>query len=307
VIDWLAQPWSFAFFRHGMIAATLAGGLAGLVGIYVVLRRMSYIGHGLSHAILGGAVVGYIANASFYVTGGIWGAVSALMITGVSRSRKIGADAAIGIITTASYAVGIALISRGHHFTRNFEAAFFGNILGVTTSEVWLLVAVAIAVAVTIFFFYKQLLFVTFDPEVASSFGVRTVLVDSVFSLVLAASIIATMRILGVTLIAAAIVTPAVVARLSTDSFSRMLLLSVGVGALCGFGGMYVSYYGDIASGATITLFGAAVFAVVYLGGLARGRFSRARRGDQTAADDPGEGLVGFAARATALADIDIH
>jgi manganese/iron transport system permease protein/iron/zinc/copper transport system permease protein len=272
MIHWLREPWTYAFFRHGVVAATLAGALAGLVGTYVILRRMSYIGHGLSHAILGGAVVGYVTHFSFYATGGIWGALSALLITGVSRTRKIGADAAIGIVTTASYAIGIALISRGHHFTRNFEAAFFGNILGVTATDLWVLVGVGLAIAAAIFFLYKQLLFVTFDAEVAASYGVRTGLVDVVFSLLLAAAIIATMRILGVTLISAAIVTPAVVARLASDRFSRMLVLSVVVGAVCGFGGMYVSYYGDIASGATITLFAAAVFAVVYVTTLIRGR-----------------------------------
>jgi len=304
MIHWLVEPWTYAFFRHGMIAATLAGALAGLIGIYVILRRMSYIGHGLSHAILGGAVVGYVTHYSFYVTGGIWGALSALLITGVSRTRKIGADAAIGIITTASYAVGIALISRGHHFTRNFEAAFFGNILGVTSTDVWVLVGVGAGAAVAIFFLYKQLLFVTFDPEVASSYGVRTGVVDVAFSLILAAAIIATMRILGVTLIAAAIVTPAVVARLTSDSFGRMLGLSVLIGALCGFGGMYVSYYGDIASGATITLFGAAVFAVVYVGGLIRARL---RRTDLDDSDEPGKALVGFASRARTLQQVEVH
>ena len=301
MIAWLREPWTFAFFRHGMVAATLAGALAGLIGIYVILRRMSYIGHGLSHAILGGAVVGYVTNYSFYVTGGIWGALSALMITGVSRTRKIGADAAIGIITTASYAIGIALISRGHHFTRNFEAAFFGNILGVTPTDVWVLLGVGAAVALAVFFLYKQLLFVTFDPEVAGSYGVPTGAVDVAFSLVLAAAIIATMRILGVTLIAAAIVTPAVVARLSSDSFGRMLALSILIGALSGFGGMYVSYYGDIASGATITLFGAAVFAVVYLGGMVRHRF---RRG---VVENLPAGEESFVARVRSLEEVDLH
>jgi ABC-type Mn2+/Zn2+ transport system permease subunit len=280
-MSWITEPWSFAFFRHGMIAATLAGALTGLIGIYVVLRRMSYIGHGLSHAILGGAVVGYVTNASFYVTGGIWGALSALLITGVSRSRRIGADAAIGIVTTGSYALGIALISRQSRFTRDFEAAFFGNVLAVTDTDLVVLGVVALAVAVTVLLLYKQLLFVSFDPEVASSFGVRTGAVDVVFSLVLAAAIIATMRILGVTLIAAAVVTPAVVARLATDSFERMLGLSALVGALCGFGGMYLSYYADIASGATITLTATAVFAVAYLTTLVRGRHRPLPSGDE--------------------------
>lgn len=271
-MTWLTEPWSFAFFRHGMVAATLAGALAGMIGVYVVLRRMSYIGHGLSHAILGGAVVGYVTKTSFYVTGGIWGALSALLITGVSRTRRVGADAAIGIVTTGSYALGIALISRQHRFTRDFEAAFFGNVLAVTNTDLVVLGVVSLAVAATVLLLYKQLLFVSFDPEVAASHGVRTGVVDVVFSLVLAAAIIATMRILGVTLIAAAVVTPAVVARLATDSFGRMLGLSVVVGAGCGFGGMYVSYHADIASGATITLTATAVFAVAYLVGLFRSR-----------------------------------
>src|SRR5437588_856474 len=167
-MQWLSEPWHYGFFRHGMVAATLAGALAGLVGTYVVLRRMSYIGHGLSHAILGGTVVGYVTNFNFYVAGGLWGAVSALLITGVSRSRRIGADAAIGIVTTASYAVGIAVISRGHHFTRNFEAAFFGDILGVTNADLWVLVGVSAVVGIVVFGLYKQLLFVTLDADIAS-------------------------------------------------------------------------------------------------------------------------------------------
>jgi ABC-type Mn2+/Zn2+ transport system permease subunit len=280
VIEWIAEPWQHGFFARGVLAALLAGVLTGLIGAYVVMRRMSYIGHGLSHAVLGGSVVGYLLGWSFYVVGGLWGVLAALMITGVSRSRKVGADAAIGIITTASYAVGVALISRTHSFTRNFEAAFFGNILGVTDTDLWVLAGTLGAAALAIFVLYKPLLFVTFDPGVARSYGVRTGMIDVVFSVVLAAAIIATMRILGVTLIAAAIVTPAVVARLSTDSFARLLGLAAGVGALAGLTGMYVSYYADIASGATITLTASAIFAVVYGLGFVRrgGRRVLARR-----------------------------
>jgi manganese/iron transport system permease protein/iron/zinc/copper transport system permease protein len=271
-MSWLTEPWQFAFFRHGLIAATLAGALCGLIGVYIVLRRMSYIGHGLSHAIFGGAVLGYVTGGNFYVLGGVWGALSALLINAVSKTRKIGADAAIGIITTASFALGVAVISRGHHFTRNFEAALFGNVLGVTSADLWVLGIVGVLVAVSFFFLYKQLLFMTFDPEVAASYGVRTGFVDVVFSLALAGAIIATMRVLGVTLIASAIVTPAVVARLSTNSFGRMLVLSTLVGAATGFAGMFVSYYADIASGATITLTAAAVFCALYLRELLRSR-----------------------------------
>jgi manganese/iron transport system permease protein/iron/zinc/copper transport system permease protein len=274
-VNWVVDPWRSPIFVRGVLGAVLAGGLCGVVGTYVVLRRMSYIGHGLSHAVFGGAVVGYVAGNSFYVSGGLWGVFSALLINAVSRTRKVGADAAIGIVTTASFAVGVALISRGGRFTRNFEAALFGNILGVTNTDLWVLGAVAVGVAVALFFLYKQLLFVTFDPEVAGAYGVRTGTVDAVFSVVLAAAILASMRVLGVTLIAAAIVTPAVVARLSTSAFSRMLGLAAAVGVVTGLVGMYVSWYADVASGATITLTAAALFAVAYVWTLFQGRARR--------------------------------
>src|SRR5712691_4882045 len=102
----LLEPFKYEFFARGLLAATLVGGLCGVVGVYVVLRRMSYIGHGLSHAIFGGAVVSYVLQVNFYVWAGIWGVASALMINGVARRRKIGADAAIGIVTTAAFAFG---------------------------------------------------------------------------------------------------------------------------------------------------------------------------------------------------------
>src|SRR3954468_2275998 len=113
----LIEPFHFEFFTRGLIAAVLAGGLCGLVGVYVVLRRMSYIGHGLSHSIFGGAVIGYVLSVNFYVAAGLWGFASALLINATARRRGIGADAAIGIITTASFALGVAIISRARQFT----------------------------------------------------------------------------------------------------------------------------------------------------------------------------------------------
>jgi manganese/iron transport system permease protein/iron/zinc/copper transport system permease protein len=246
------------------MAGTLAGALCGLVGVYVVLRRMSYVGHGLSHAIFGGAVASYVLRINFYVGAGIWGVVSALLINSVSRRKKISADAAIGIVTTASFAIGVALISHVHKFTVNFDAALFGNILGVSTSALLVLVGASLFTVATVFFRYRQLLFATFDPEVADSYGVNVRRNDALFALILAATVVSTMQILGVTLIAATIVIPAIVARLVTDSFAKMLVLATVVGALCGFVGMYVSFYFDVASGATIVLIAAAIFVAVF-------------------------------------------
>ncbi|MEO6457409.1 MAG: metal ABC transporter permease, partial [Chloroflexia bacterium] len=234
-----------------------------LIGVVVVLKRMSYIGHGLSHSIFGGAVVSYVIGVNFYIGAGLWGFMSALLINAATRKRKIGADAAIGIVTTASFAIGVALISKVRTFTRNFDAALFGNILGVNAGDLLIIGAVLVAALLALFFGYKQLLFSTFDPEIAPSYGVPSAWVDTFFSLTLAATIIASMQVMGVTLIAASIVIPPITARMLTDSFPRMLCLSSVIGAACGFLGMFISYYLDISSGASIVLFSALMFVVV--------------------------------------------
>lgn len=261
----LTEPFQFEFFRHALVAAAMVGALTGLVGVYVVLRRMSYIGHGMSHAVFGGAVVGYVAGFNFYLAAGAWGFVSALLINQTSRRRGIGADAAIGIVTTASFALGVALISRANSVTRNFDAALFGNLLAVNTTDLYVIAGVLLATILFLFFFYKQLLFLTFDPEVAPIYGVPATLIDTLFSLVLAATIIASIRIMGVTLIAASLIIPPVIARLLTDRFAAMLILSAVLGSLIGFVGMFVSYYFDIASGASIVLLAAGLFALTLL------------------------------------------
>jgi ABC-type Mn2+/Zn2+ transport system permease subunit len=260
----LLEPFRYDFFFHAILVATLAGVLCGLVGVYVVLRGMSYIGHGLSHAIFGGAVASFVTNVNFYLGAGLWGVVAALLVNKVARRRTIGADAAIGVVTTASFAVGLALISRFGGFTRNFEAALFGNVLGVTTGDVWVVIGVAAFAAIVVFFQYRQLLFATFDPEVAEISGVRTGRVDVLLAVTLAATITATMNVLGVTLIAAVLVIPAAVARLVTDSFGRMLWISVLTGGLSGFAGVYGSYYLNVSSGASVVLVATAVFVVAF-------------------------------------------
>jgi manganese/iron transport system permease protein/iron/zinc/copper transport system permease protein len=274
----LAEPFRYEFFVRGLIAAAVAGGVCGLLGVFIVLRRMSYIGHGLSHAVFGGAVVSYVISVNFYIGAGLWGFLSAILINLTSRKRTIGADAAIGIITTASFALGVALISRYNNFTRSFDAALFGSILGVTDRDLLILYGVAVVAILFVFFGYKQLLFNTFDPEVAPFYGVRSGTLDTLFALVLASAIIASMRILGVTLIAAAIVIPPISARMVTDSFARMLVISAILGAANGFAGMYLSYFLDSSSGATIVLLGAGIFGCALLYAAARDRLAGIRR-----------------------------
>ena len=267
----LLRPFEFEFFRNGLMVAVLAGALCGLVGVYVVLKGMSYIGHGLSHAIFGGFAASTLLGVNFLFGAGVWGAASALMINGVTRRRVIGSDAAIGVVTTASFALGLALFAVFGRAGRSFDAALFGSILGVSTGDVWAVAAVTVFAALVVFFAYRTLLFTAFDPEVAEVSGVGTARADAVLMLVLALSIVATMQVLGVTLIAATLVIPPTVARMLTSSFSRMLALSTLIGALCGFVGMNLSYHLDVQSGPTIVLVGAGLFALVFAATGSRG------------------------------------
>jgi manganese/iron transport system permease protein/iron/zinc/copper transport system permease protein len=268
----LLAPFEYEFFRNGLIAAVVIGALCGFIGVYVVLRRMSYIGHGLSHAIFGGAVLSYVWNINFFIGGGLWALLSGVLIHWISHRRWVGADAAIGVVTTSSFALGVAIISTHRSFTRNIEAALFGNILGIAQRDVWIVVLVSLLVAIVLFLIRRPLLFATFDPEVASAYGVATGKIDLVFILLLAATVLASTQILGVTLVAAAMVIPPVIARYMTQRFQSLLILSPVLGAFCGAAGMFLSFYFDISSAATIVLTAAALFLVLEIGLLARGK-----------------------------------
>ncbi|HZA55406.1 MAG TPA: metal ABC transporter permease, partial [Candidatus Udaeobacter sp.] len=217
---WL--PFEYQFFRNGFLAAVVIGTLCGFIGVYVVLRRMSYIGHGLSHAIFGGAVLSYVMNINFFLGGGLWALLAGLMIHLISHRRWVGADAAIGVVTTSSFALGVAIVSTHRSFTRNIEAALFGNILGITQRDVWTVLFISLTVFGALLAIRRQLLFATFDPEVASAYGVSTGKIDLLFVILLAVTVLASTQILGVTLVAAAMVIPPVIARYLTQKFHSL-------------------------------------------------------------------------------------
>lgn len=258
------EPLSYQFFQRGLIIATLAGALCGLIGVFVVLRNMSYIGHGLSHAVFGGAALAAVLNLNYFVGAGFWGLASGLMIAQVARKRIIGADAAIGVITTASFAVGLALQARFGQAKRSIDAVLFGNVLGVFDRDILAVLGVGAVSVVFVVMLYRKLLFTTFDPEVAAASGVSVPRMEGLLMLLLSATILVTVRVIGVLLISALLVLPAVTARLLTNSFGRMLWVSPVLGALFGGIGMYASWYADVPSGAVIILAGTLVFIVVY-------------------------------------------
>ncbi len=272
----ILEPLGYTFFVKGLLVAGLSGALLGFIGVYIVLRGMSYIGHGLSHSIFGGFAAVQLFATQFYILGaGLWGIASALAINAVSKRSRLGADAAIGVITTASFALGVALFARFGSSGPSFENALFGSILGISVEQIVGLVAVSLLAVIFVFVRYRALLFTTFDPDVANVSGVRVGRVEAQLMIILSLSILATLTVIGVTLVAAMLVIPAVVARMLTDSFSRMLAWSTAVGTVSGLVGMYVSYYAEVPSGTMIVLVGTAIFLVVFaFAGAARRRKS---------------------------------
>jgi ABC-type Mn2+/Zn2+ transport system permease subunit len=265
MIEVLLEPFRYQFVVNGLIAAVLAGALCGLLGVFITLRGMSYIGHGLSHAVFGGYAAAPLLGLPIALGAGAWGLGSALLINAVARSRRIGADAAIGVVTTASFALGVALLTRFGTKGPAFDALLFGSINGVGTDDLLLLLAALVFAAGTFTALYRAFLFSTFDPDVADVSGVSVRRMDALLMVVLSVSILATLQIIGVTLVAATLVIPAVVMRMLTDSFSRMLWTSSLLGASTGAIGMYASYHLQIPSGTTIVLVNALAFVLVLL------------------------------------------
>lgn len=262
----LLEPLEFAFFQRGLLVATAAGALCGLVGVFVVLRSMSYIGHGLSHAVFGGAAVSSVLGVSYFLGAGAWAVLAALLIGRVSARSPVGADAVIGVVTTASFAIGLAIQSRNSSVSNALDTVLFGNVLAVFTRDVIAIAIVGACVVGFVIAFRRELTFATFDPEVAHTAGIPVARIDAMLMVALSATVIVSARVIGALLIAAMLVLPAATARLMTNSIGRMMWLAPLLGGATGFGGMYVSWYAEIPSGATITLVGTAVFAVAYLG-----------------------------------------
>lgn len=272
MIATLFEPFGYSFFNNGLAVATLAGALCGLLGVFVVLRGMSYIGHGLSHAVFGGAAASAVVGVNYFIGAGIWAVVSGVLIGRIARRRIIGADAAIGVVTTASFAIGLALLNRYGQAKKSIEAVLFGSVLGVQPADIWAVAIVAVLVGLLIVSFYRRLVFATFDPDVAQVTGVKVAWVEALVMMMLSLTILVTMRVIGTLLISALLVIPAATSRMLTNSFARMLWISPVLGAVFGFVGMNAAYHLDTSASATVILVAAIGFVVVYAATGLRGR-----------------------------------
>jgi len=249
----LTDPFQYGFMQNGLIAATLVGLSCALLGAYVVLRRMAFIGDALAHTTLPGLVVAYLQGWNLFGGAVVAGVATALGIGWLSRRAEIREDTAIGIVFTGMFALGILLISTARSF-RDLSHMLFGNILGVTDQELGLIAGVAGVITLAVVLFHKELELTSCDPVYAEVIGLRTSVVRYGLLVLLALATVAGIQAVGVVLTSALLITPAATAALLTKRLPLLMAIATMIAVLSGLVGLYASYYADVSSGAAIVL-----------------------------------------------------
>ena len=280
MIDWLVAPLSYGFMLRGLMASLMVGILCAVTGCYVVLRSMSFLGDALAHAILPGVAIAYLLKGNLVIGALIASVIVALAIGFFSRQGTIKEDAAIGILFAAALALGVALISTIKTYAVDLTHILFGNVLGVSPSDLALIAVLGLVVLAIVVLLYKEFLVVSFDPILASTLRLPVETLRNLMLVLLALTIVVSLQTVGVGLVSAMLVTPAATAYLLTRRLPTMMLVAATIGAFSSLAGLYVSFYVKVASGAAVVLVATAIFLVVFLFAPERGMVwaARARR-----------------------------
>ncbi len=278
----LIDPLAYPFMVRGLLAAVLVGIVCATVGVYVVLRGMAFFGDALAHAILPGVAVGYLVSAGAQ-TVVFWFALVTAVLTAigigvVSKGASLKEDTAIGIVFAGMFALGIALISTVRGYAVDLAHFLFGNVLGVSTQDLWLTFIFGGLVILTILLFYKEFLVLSFDPILAATLRIPANFLNYLLFVLIAVAIVVSLQTVGVALMLAMLVTPPATAYLLTRRLPTMMLTSAILGALAGVIGLYLSYYVSVASGAAIVLVSTTIFLLVALLAPRRGWLWRRRQ-----------------------------
>ena len=261
----LTEPLQFTFMQRALLAAVIVSVVAAVIGTFVVLKGLAFIGDALAHASFAGVAVAFVLGTSIYIGAVLAAVATALAIGFVSRRARISFDTAIGILFVGAFALGILIVSRQSNYTVDLFAFVFGNILGVDRSDLILIGVMGLLVVGLIALFYKELLFATYDPTMAAASGVPVALVQYGLLALLALSTVVALKAVGIVLVVAMLVTPAATASLLVRRVPQIMLLGSVIGVVASVSGLYVSYYASVASGAAIVLVATALFLVALL------------------------------------------
>lgn len=291
MIAWLTMPFTYEFMQRGLAAALTVGIVCAVIGCYVVLRSMAFIGDALAHAILPGIAVAYVVQGNLLIGALVAGVAVAVGIGLFSREGTIKEDTAIGILFAASLSLGVLLISRLRAYAVDLTHILFGNVLGVSRGDLYVTGGLAVLVLLAIVLLYKEFLVVSFDPVLAATLRLPVEPLRNLMLVLLALTIVVSLQTVGVSLVVAMLVTPGATAYLLTRRLPVMMVVAALVGAVSAVSGLYLSFYANVASGAAIVLVATAIFVVAFVFAPGRGALWR-RVGSRGRADEvPAEGV----------------
>ncbi len=266
--DWLLEPLRYGFMVRGLIAALLTAVVGAVIGSYVVLRGMAFFGDALAHTILPGVAIGYLVSGGAREPLFWWALVTAILtslsIGAITRSRRIREDTAIGIIFAGMFALGIVIISTVRSYAVDLSHFLFGDVLGVSATTLTWMGIFSLLVLIVVFVFYKEFLLISFDPVLAAILRLPASFFDNLLLVLIAITVAISLQAVGVALMVAMLITPAATAYLLARRLWTMMLLASGIGSLSTLIGLYLSYYFNIASGASIVLTATAIFLIVF-------------------------------------------
>ncbi|HET9681938.1 MAG TPA: metal ABC transporter permease, partial [Candidatus Limnocylindrales bacterium] len=253
-IDLVLEPIGFPFFVRALLASATVGLVCAVVGSYMVLRGLAFMGDALSHSAFPGVVAAYLLKGPFYVGAAIAAVGTALAIGWVTRRGNLRGDTAIGVLFAGMFALGIFLFSLIPNYVGDLFGFLFGEVLGIGPSDLLALSVLAVGVLATVAFLWKELLYSTFDPLGAAASGLPVARLDYLFLALIALTIVVSLQAVGIILVVAMLVTPAATAQLLARSFGPLVATAAIVGVVCPIVGLYASYWLNAASGATIVL-----------------------------------------------------
>lgn len=271
MFEWLTGPLAYGFMQRGLIASLMVGILCAVVGCYVVLRSMAFLGDAMAHSILPGVAVAYLLKGNLLIGALIAALTVALGIGFLSRQGTLKEDTAIGILFAAALSLGIALISTAKTYAKDLTHILFGDVLGVSGGDLWLTAGVGLAVLVTVGLLYKEFLVISFDPVLAATLRLPAERLRTLMLVLLALTIVVSLQTVGVGLVAAMLVTPGATAYLLSRRLPSMMAISAAIGASSTLIGLYLSFYINIASGAAVVLVATSMFLVAFFVAPGRG------------------------------------
>ncbi len=269
------EPWTQPFMQRAFAVGMLAAVACAVVGCWVVLRGMAFLGDAIAHAVFPGVAIGYVLQANLALTGAVSGVATAVGVVFFSRNRRLREDAVIGVLFAFAFALGVVVVSTRSSYTGDLASFLFGQILGISTTDVVVVGLVGTLVVAVTWTCRAQLTAVSLDRETAAASGLNLLRWDLVLYVSVTLALVSALQAVGNVLVLALLVTPAATARLLTDRFTTMTVLAAAVGAGSALVGLYLSYWVDLASGGLIVLTATAAFAVAWLVRTARRRTGR--------------------------------